>query len=123
MDIGDTALTFDFVVEADGMPDRDALDALTTGEEARDIAIGEITRQSRIDAGDVLRHAVEEIRPRRAQQCIDDRLVDFRRSKTGGERRNVFPGASLDLGAIARRMQAERRIESLAREIKLARNL
>ena len=88
--IGDAALAFDLIVHADGMPDRDALQPLTPAKELRDVGLTEVGRQPRIDPGDILRHAVEEIHAKPAQQRIQDRLVDLGRPETGGERRDIL---------------------------------
>jgi hypothetical protein len=56
-----------------------------------------LRRQPRIDARDISRHAVEKVYAGPAQQRIQDRLVDFCRAIGGRKRRDVFPGAGLDL--------------------------
>ena len=96
-DIGDAAGAFDPVVEADGMPDRDPLQPPTTGQKGQNILVAQITRQPRIDAGDIPGHAVEEIHPHATQQRVQDRLVDFGRPIEGCERRDIAARAGLDL--------------------------
>ncbi len=100
------------------MPDGDALKPAARCEKPRDVVIGKIARQPRIDAGDILRHAVEEVDAGRAQQRIEDGLVDFRRPEGGRERRDIFLRASLDLRCDACRVQAERGVETLVRRDK-----
>ncbi len=120
--VGDTALAFDPVVKADGVPDGDALEATARSEEPRDIVVGKIGRQLRVDAGDIFRHALEEIGAGRAQQRIEDGLVDLRRPEDSGKRRNVFLRASLDVRRDTCRVQAERGLKTLMGEIELARD-
>ena len=87
-----------------------------------DVVIAEIARQPRIDAGDIGRHAVEEVDAGTAQQRIQDRLVDFGRPVSRRQRRNVFAGAGLDLRADTGGVQAERGLEAGMRQIELARD-
>src|SRR5258706_3091204 len=60
--VGDTTGTLDLVVETDSMSDRDALEPLPSSEKPRNVLIPQIGSQTRIDPGDILLHAVEEIR-------------------------------------------------------------
>src|SRR4029077_13351237 len=50
--IGHAAFAFDLVVKADGMPDRDTLEPVTTrqGEELRDVISAQVARQPGIDS-------------------------------------------------------------------------
>jgi hypothetical protein len=118
--IGDAACTLDFIVEADGMPDRDALQPPSRREKLRDVAGPQIGRQARIDACDIPGHAVENIYAERAQQCIQDRLVDFGRPECGGKRWDVFLGTGLDLRRNHAGMEGKRGLESRMRQIKIA---
>ncbi len=122
MRVGDTALAFDLVVHPDGMPDRDALQPLAPAKELRDVVIAEVRRQPRIDPGDILRHAVEEIDTEPAQQRIQDGLVDLGRPEAGGERRDVLLRAGIDLRGDHGGVVPERGVEAGPRQIKFARN-
>ena len=79
------------------MPDRDAIEPPASRQKLRDVVIRKIRRQPRIDAGDIRRHAVEEIDARAAQQRIQDRLVDLGRPVSRRQRRDIFLRAGLDL--------------------------
>ena len=116
------ALTFDLIVETDGVPDRDALQPPPSGEKLRDVVIAQIGRQARVQPGDILRHAVEEIRTDAAQQRIQDGFVDFSRPEGGGERRDILFRAGLDLRGDDRGMDPEGRVEAGMRQIKFARD-
>src|SRR5216684_7742491 len=120
--VGDATRALDPVVEADGMPDRDALEPLPSLKKLRNIFIAQIRRQTGIDPGDILLHAVEEIHADRTQQRVQDRLVDFGRPEGGGERRDIFLRAGLDLRRNPRSMDSEGSVESRTREIEIARN-
>ena len=121
-DVGDTALAFDLVIHADRVPDRHALQPLAACKKLRHVGIGQIARQPRIDAGDIGRHAVEEVGPGTAQQRIQDRLVDFGRPVRRGQRRDIFPRAGLDLRADTGGVQAKRGLEAGMRQIEISRN-
>ena len=121
-DIGDAAGALDLVVETDGMPARNALEPLPSPKKLRKIFIAQIGRQTGIDPGNVLLDAVEEIHADRTQQRVQDRLVDFGRPEGGGERRDVFFRAGLDLSRNARGMSCKSSFESRTREIEIARN-
>ena len=120
--VGNAALAFDFVVEADGVPDGNPLQPLATLKELRDVTVAEIARQACIDTGDVLRHAVEEIRAGCARHRVEDRLVDLGQPVRRRQRRNVLSRAQFELGCDAGSVQSEGRIEVLVRQIKLARD-
>ena len=120
--VGDTALAFDPVIHADRVPDRDALQPLAAREKPREIFIVEIARQTRIDAGYIIGHAVKEVDAGTAQQRIEDRLVDFGRPVGRRQRRNVFAGAGLDLRADTGCVEAERRLEAGMRQIDISRD-
>ena len=84
------------------------------------LSISGVSRASR--PGDVALQAGENIHPLRTQQRIEDRLVEFGRAVTRGQRRNVGARATRDLMVVAGRMQAERGIERML-EIKVAREM
>src|SRR5262249_26029813 len=105
--VGDAALAFDLVGKADRMSDGDAVELPPRGEKLRDIVVGEIGRQPRIEPRDVASHAVKKIGAGGAQDCVQDRLVDLRRSKGRRQRRDVFACASFELRWQDLCMQAE----------------
>ena len=121
-DIGNTALALDRVVHADGMPDRDPLQPLSRREELRDIVVTEIARQPCIDAADIGRHAVEEIRTSGTQQRVKNSLVDLGRAIGRRQRRNILVGAGLDLRPDAGCVQGEGGLIAGMRQIKFARD-
>ena len=104
------------------MADRNAFRAVLIGEgeEPRDIAVIQVRRQPRVDAGNVAGHAVKEVGLDGAEQRIEDRLVDFRRTISGGERRNVLFCTSSDLVTNTRCMQIERGLEAAPCQIEPA---
>jgi hypothetical protein len=120
--VGDAALTLDLVVETDGVPDRDALQPPATAKKLGDVVIAQIRGQTRVQPGDILRHAVEEIRAHAAQQRIQDGLVDFSRPEGGGERRDILFRAGLDLRGDDSGVDFEGSLEPRTREIKIARD-
>src|SRR5216683_1632807 len=114
--------TLDLIIETDGMPDCNPFQPPAACEKPRNVAIPQIGRQTRIDAGDILGHAVEKIYAERTQRCVQDRLVDFSRPVGGGERRNILPGAGRELRRDARGVQAERGFKSRTGQVKIARD-
>ena len=122
MAVGDAARALDPIVETHGMPDRNAIEPPAPPEELRDVFVPQIRRQTRIDPGDIAVHAVKEIHADAAQQRIQDRLVDFRRSKGGGERRDVFVRAGFGLCRQATGVQGECGLEVPMAQIQLARD-
>src|ERR1700722_13236466 len=72
--VGNAALAFDPVVEADSMANRDAIATAALCQEPRDVLVREVRREARIDTGDVDGHAVKEIGACAAQQRIENGL-------------------------------------------------
>jgi len=95
--IDDAAGALDPIIEADRMPDRNAIEPTTSRQKLLDVIVRKIRRQLCIDPRDIPDHALEEIDPDTTQQRVQDRLVDLRRPVGGGKRRNVLLRASLDL--------------------------
>ena len=103
----------DDIDQPDGMARGDGSRRRQLREKTRHVECGKIlavaAQQHRIDAGEVVVHALIERTAERPEKCVEDRAVELRRAVIGEQRVETVCGAGLDLLAIMRGEMAERR--------------